>query len=92
MIAEMMNTYKNAPLYMCYQDRNLTYSIDEEFELWKLKAILIPLKSFEFDAEKFLQKNSHTELMDEFPFEKIDSTLYMLEVRNADEPFEFEQK
>lgn len=87
-VAYLLDRSPGVPFVMCYQDRNLLYSIDELFEHWGLKSELIPLQSFAFDAESFIARND-AGLVDEFPVEDIDKVLVMLEIRKRDEPFVF---
>lgn len=64
---------------MCYQDRNLLYSIDELFEAWELKSELIPFSSFKFSPQFFLN-NNHEQIIDDFPVDNTEDILVMLEV------------
>lgn len=88
-VAFFLERYRGVPFVMCYQDRNLLYSIDELFEHWGLKSELIPLDTFGFDAHRFVALNETANIVDEFPLEDVDSVLVMLEVRRKDEPFVF---
>lgn len=73
---------------MCYQDRNLLYSIDELFEHWELKSRLIPLSTFSFDARRFVYNNDMS-IVDEFPVDNVEDVLVMLEIRRVQDPFIF---
>lgn len=85
--AVLMSRNGGAHWIMCYQDRNLLYSIEELFEYWHLKADLIPLSSFNFDPQRIRLNKT---LVDDFPAAQVcDTTLYVLEICNKDDKFIF---
>ncbi|PJF19783.1 hypothetical protein PSACC_00436 [Paramicrosporidium saccamoebae] len=87
-IAFFLDKFRNVPLVMCYQDRNLMYSIIEPLDFWGLKAALIPVDSFGFDPEQFASLNDLTMIQD-FPTESLDKVIFLMEVRRIDENFTF---
>lgn len=87
-IAFFLEKFRNVPLVMCYQDRNIMYSIIEPLDFWGLKAALIPMDSFGFDPEQFASLNDLSIIQD-FPTENLDKILFMMEVRRIDENFAF---
>jgi hypothetical protein len=87
-VAFMLDRYPGVPFVMCYQDRNLLYSIDELFEFWGLKSELISFKDFNFDAARFVESNDPS-IVDDFPLENVDDVLVMLEICRQSDKFVF---
>lgn len=90
--AFLMKRSQGAHWIMCYQDRNLLYSIDELFEYWGLKSALVSFESFKFDPSLFVAHNgnAHTSPIDDFPpVSSCHEVLYLLEICYKDQPFMF---
>lgn len=87
-VAYFLDRCRGSPFVLCYQDRNLLYSIDELLDHWSLKSALIPLSSFKFEVGPFLAANS-ADLVEDFPEENTDTIMVLLEVRRHDEAFSF---